>query len=188
MADKLKSAIQDALDSGRITGAVILDGSILVAHSRSGKVAPPPGPIVKPAVVATSGDLSLYADGSIGSAAVDAYNKGYSGPGQLVYGFYFNDARAVFPQISTDPVMSANVAYNYSNVYSPISPGDAAQGYSASLNPDGHGFDRKSVTAIRGTLALRASTTDIPALLDSWKAAGYYPVQVEQGASGKAFP
>lgn len=155
-------------------------------------VAPPPPPIVKPAVVASSGSLSLYADGSIGSGDIEGYNAGYSGSGQKVYGFFFADSEAVFPQITSTPAMFANVRYNVANVNSPMSQASGPlgwmQGYSASLKADGHGFDPKSVKALRGTLATRAKTSDIPAIIESARAAGQFFIQVEQGASGQAFP
>lgn len=201
----LKAQIQAALNDGTIIGAVTFsDGSVLAKGGKvKGKggdsqapvvVAPPPAAIVKPAVIATSGSLRLYADASIGSDDLDAYCAGYSGPGQLCYGLFLGDAEQVFPQINDDPALLANVEYNRAAVYGPLGMATATfgagiQGCSAAFGDrsKGHVYAPGSIHAIRGTLALRADSVDIPRLLDTWKAQGYYPVQVEQGASGTAF-
>lgn len=146
-------------------------------------------PIVKPAVVDTLGNLTLYADGSIGSGLIAAYAAEFKGPGNPYYGFVFRDSETVFPQIKDDPNMHGLVAASKAALWDIGKLGGAAsafgavaQGRFATPNPDGGFLNDGKAHAVRGVAAVNANTADIPALIETWRKAGYYPIQVEQGA------
>jgi hypothetical protein len=184
---KLVAAITSLLASGQFEDkAVIVDGR-KIGHGNAQSTKPEP--FVIPAIVDSNDQFVLFENGSIGVQAVDAYTKDYKGPGQVIYGVYFSNNDEVFPQIKDNPLMAAACAINNANTHSARGAntavfGGCMQGETAEFAAPGTGHIYKpgSVHALRGTIAMRAKASEAEAVVETWKAANFMPVQVEQGA------
>lgn len=151
--------------------------------------APKPKPIEPPA----EPTISLLENGAIRSSLIVERNAKYTGPGRVVNDIVFlGDTDKLF---TLNKEQQDNLDYNraeFGSVLGGMALHDGITGmlqaYSAVLieangEVPAH-FDKTTVKAIDCTLASPDSTTDIPALIEAWDKAGYWPVQVEQIGSG----
>jgi len=127
-------------------------------------------------------DVTLLSDGSVQSAEMDAYLATYTGQGTPIHAFWFSDNASLF---TLNPTQYGNAAYNVANVHSPASNGilvagridGVMQGYTCVLGLDGR-FVASTVTAVPTSRASRESSFTIPAIIEKWKAEGFWPLVI----------